>query len=79
MDTGSMLGLTWGLIAGWAGWRLIFHVGWALYCDERYWEEVVAREEHEKFMVFVRAQHEEMMGSMRDAGILPPRHEETVH
>jgi len=36
MDTGSALGLTWGLIAGWIGWRFIFHVGWALYMDERY-------------------------------------------
>ena len=68
MDTGSLLGLTWGFIAGWTAWRTIFHIMWSLWAEDRdiRWQEHTARMEQGLFQ------------AMQDAGILEVK-EETIH
>ncbi len=75
MDTGSLLGVTWGLLAGWTGWKLVYHVGFALYLDER-WHQW--KERDERIMEFQNRMSGELFAAMRDAGIIE-EFEETIH
>lgn len=77
MDNGSLLGLTWGLMAGYVGYRFIYNVGFALYCDER-WHEYEERDKRIK--EFQQRMSSELFEAMKHAGIIEEIEErETVH
>ena len=74
-DAGSLLGLTYGLIAGWTAWRAVFHVMWAIYLEQR---QILWEENYEHMLKENESIGRSLFNAIVESGIFEDV-EETVH